>query len=123
MLMGPLFGSTRPPIPGGSVHLDDVARLHVLALDPKVEDGQDFLAASQPLESFEWSDAARIIKKHFPKAAADGIFQLDHVEKVVTLQTKVDSTKAEKLFGFKFKNFEEQVQSVVGHYLELKGNN
>ncbi|KAL6818286.1 hypothetical protein GGI42DRAFT_309721 [Trichoderma sp. SZMC 28013] len=123
MLMGPLFGSIRPPIPGGSVHLDDVARLHVLALDSKVEDGQDFLAASQPLESFEWNDAARIIKKHFPKAAADGIFQLDHVEKVVTLPTKVDSTKAEKLFGFKFKNFEEQVQSVVSHYLELVGKN
>ncbi|KAK4085030.1 uncharacterized protein Triagg1_20 [Trichoderma aggressivum f. europaeum] len=123
LLMGPLFGSTRPPIPGGSVHLDDVARLHVLALDPKVESGQDFLAASQPLEPFQWSDAASIIKKHFPKAAADGIFQLDNVEKVVTRQAKVDSTKAEKLFGFKFKNYEEQVQSVVSHYLELAGKN
>lgn len=123
MLMGPLFGLERPPIPGGSVHVDDVARLHVLALDPKVEGNEDFLGASHPLETFEWNQSVDIIKKHFPQAAADGVFKLDIAKKLETRQSQVDSTKAEKLFGFKFKTFEEQVQSVVGHYLELKGQN
>ncbi|KAL7942604.1 hypothetical protein V8C42DRAFT_148773 [Trichoderma barbatum] len=123
MLMGPLLGTERPPIPGGPVHLDDVARLHVLVLDPKVEGNQDFLAASHPLEPLEWSDSAKIIREKFPQAAADGVFKLETVEKVVTLQTQVDSTKAEKFFGFKFKRFEEQVESVVSHYLELSGKN
>ncbi len=29
----------------------------------------------------------------------------------------IDSTKAEKIFGFKFKSFEEQVVSVASQYL------
>ncbi|KAL6886246.1 hypothetical protein HDV57DRAFT_382557 [Trichoderma longibrachiatum] len=123
ILMGPLLGTLRPPIPGAPVHLDDVARLHVLTLDPKVKGNQDFLAGSHSLEPFDWRDSINIIKKHFPQAVADGIFKFDVVEQLVTLKTQVDSTKAEKLFGFKFKRFEEQVVSVVGHYLELLGKN
>ncbi|TFB00470.1 hypothetical protein CCMA1212_007711 [Trichoderma ghanense] len=123
ILMGPLLGTPRPPIPSAPVHLDDVARLHVLALDPKVEGNQDFLAGSHSLEPFDWRDSIDIIKKHFPQAVADGVFKFEAVEQLVTLKAQVDSTKAEKLFGFKFKRFEEQVVSVVGHYLELLGKN
>ncbi|KAH0491006.1 hypothetical protein TgHK011_002452 [Trichoderma gracile] len=123
ILMAPLLGTPRPPIPGSPVHLDDVARLHVLSLDPKVAGNQDFLAGSHSLEPFEWSDSINIIKKHFPQAVADGVFKFEAVEQLVTLKTQVDSTKAEKMFGFKFKRFEEQVVSVVGHYLELLRKN
>lgn len=124
MLMGPLLGTPRPtPIPGAPVHVDDVARLHVLSLDPKVEGNQDFLAGSHHLEHFDWRKSADIIKKHFPQAAAEGLFSFETVEKLVTLKTQVDGTKAEKVFGFKAKGFEEQVVSVVGHYLELLGKN
>ncbi|KAL6904085.1 hypothetical protein GGI43DRAFT_310182 [Trichoderma evansii] len=124
MLMGPLLGTPRPtPIAGAPVHVDDVARLHVLSLDPKVEGNQDFLAGSHHLEQFDWRKSADIIKKHFPQAAAEGLFNFETVEKLVTLKTQVDGTKAEKVFGFKAKGFEEQVVSVVGHYLELLGKN
>ncbi|KAK1249473.1 hypothetical protein MKX07_002989 [Trichoderma sp. CBMAI-0711] len=123
ILMAPLLGTPRAPIPGAPVHLDDVARLHVLSLDPKVEGNQDFLAGSHSLEPFEWSDSVNIIKKHFPQAVADGVFKFEAAEQLVTFKTQVDSTKAEKMFGFKFKRFEEQVVSVVGHYLELLGKN
>ncbi|EGR51087.1 uncharacterized protein TRIREDRAFT_56700, partial [Trichoderma reesei QM6a] len=123
ILMAPLLGTPRPPIPGAPVHLDDVARLHVLSLDPKVDGNQDFLAGSHSLEPFEWSDSVNIIKKHFPQAVADGVFKFEAAEQLVTFKTQVDSTKAEKMFGFKFKRFEEQVVSVVGHYLELLGKN
>jgi hypothetical protein len=30
-----------------------------------------------------------------------------------------DASKTEKVFGFEFKDFESQVESVVGHYVEL----
>ncbi|KAK1241192.1 hypothetical protein MKX08_001166 [Trichoderma sp. CBMAI-0020] len=124
MLMGPLLGTPRPtPIAGAPVHVDDVARLHVLSLDPKVEGNQDFLVGSHHLEQFDWRKSANIIKKHFPQAAAEGIFSFETVEKLETLKTQVDGTKAEKVFGFKAKRFEEQVVSVVGHYLELLGKN
>lgn len=124
MLMGPLLGTPRPtPIAGAPVHLDDVARLHILSLDPKVEGNQEFLAGSHSLEPFDWSASIDIVKKHFPQAVADGVFKFEAVEKLVTYKTQVDSTKAEKLFGFKAKRFEEQVVSVVSHYLELLGKN
>lgn len=124
MLMGPLLGTPRPtPIVGPPVHVDDVAKLHVLSLDPKVEGNQDFLAGSHHLEAFDWSKAADIIKKHFPQAAAEGLFSFETVEKLATLKTQVDGTKAEKVFGFKAKDFEEVVVSVVGHYVELLGKN
>ncbi|RFU78478.1 nadp-binding domain-containing [Trichoderma arundinaceum] len=124
MLMRPLLGEPRAaPIAGAPVHLDDVARLHVLSLDPKVEGNQEFLAGSHSLEPFDWRDSIEIVKKHFPQAVADGVFKFEAAEKTVTLQSKVDSTKAEKFFGFKAKRFEEMVVSVVSHYLELLGKN
>ncbi|KAL7924476.1 hypothetical protein ACQKWADRAFT_286806 [Trichoderma austrokoningii] len=124
ILMGPLLGTPRPtPLAGAPVHLDDVAKLHVLSLDPKIEGNQDFLAGSHHLEQFDWRKSIDIIKKHFPQAAADGVFNFETVEKLVTLKTQVDGTKAERVFGFKAKGFEEDVVSVVGHYLELLGKN
>ncbi|KAH6608428.1 hypothetical protein Trco_001774 [Trichoderma cornu-damae] len=122
LLMGPLLGTPRAaPIPSSPVHLDDVARLHVLSLDAKVEGNQDFLIGSHSLEPLDWRESIDIVKKHFPQAVADGLFKFEAVEQLVTLKSQVDSTKAEKLFGFKAKTFEEQVVSVVGHYLELLG--
>jgi hypothetical protein len=34
---------------------------------------------------------------------------------------RVDARKTEEVMGFKFLSYEEQVKSVVAHYIELKG--
>lgn len=39
----------------------------------------------------------------------------------MTKRTKVDSSRTEKVFGFKFASYEEQVKSVTQQYLELLG--
>ena len=38
---------------------------------------------------------------------------------VQTKLLKVDAGKAERIFGFRYRSFEEQVVDVVGQYLEL----
>jgi nucleoside-diphosphate-sugar epimerase len=120
LLAGPLLGHARDqPLIGCVVHVDDVAKLHTLALDPSVKGNQDFLAATPG--AIDWADSFEIVKRRFPEAYADGVFKFDSIARPVSVPTKIDSSKAETTFGFKFKSFEEQTVSVVEHYLELIG--
>ncbi|KAL7925641.1 hypothetical protein ACQKWADRAFT_318743 [Trichoderma austrokoningii] len=122
MLLGPLVGHPKLRQTGcNPVHVDDVALMHVLSLDPAIPGNEDYLSNSHSLENMEWAQSFDIIKKHFPRECAEGIFKVDTTERPKTLKVRVDSTKAEKTFGITFKSFEEQVVSAAGHYLELIG--
>lgn len=102
---------------GNTVHVDDAARVHVLALNPAVKGNQSFLTVSEGLKGTVWEDSLAIVKKHFPKAVADGTLPNDGTAPTVKVVT--DASKTEKTFGFVHKGYKEQVTSVVGHYLEL----
>jgi len=106
-------------IPSTSVHVDDVARLHVEALDPKIEGNQNFLAVSEGERGTRWEDAIEIVNRNFPEAVKKGILPNNGVAS--TKRTRVDSSRTEKVFGFKFQSYEEQVKSVVKQYLALVG--
>ena len=103
------------PMIGATVHVNDVGLLHVQALNEKVETGEtgvrNFVASGG---SVKWSDVSGIIEKDFAKDSFKLGGKLD--TRVVTF----DTTETEKTFGTKWVNFEGQVKSVVGHYLELK---
>lgn len=122
LLMGPVLGYARDyPLNGTSVHVDDVAKMHVLALDGKIEGGQDVLAAGPDFGMINWAEAFEIIKRRYPKEYADGVFGFDGIAPPATTVSRVDSAKAGKAFGIEFKSYEEQVISVVDHFLELSG--
>lgn len=106
-------------MPGFTVHLDDVAALHVRALEPKIKGNQSFLAASPGAGWSEWSESFDIIQKRYPKQCADGVFKFDANSPPATVPVLVSSLKAAEAFDLKFKTFEEQVVSVVDYYLEL----
>ena len=93
-------------------HVDDVARAHVLALDSMVQGNQNFGVC---LDS-DWSLALKIVKENFPQAVKDGIFPLNGHQPNVKL--RFDSGKTEEVLGLKLSDFESQVVSVAGHYLE-----
>ncbi|KAM0462113.1 hypothetical protein ACHAO4_001307 [Trichoderma viride] len=121
-LLGPLVGHPQPrPTACCPVHVDDVALMHVRALDPAIPGNEDYLSNSHSLENMEWAQTFDIIKKNYPKECAEGIFKVDTTERPTTLKVRVDSTKAEKAFGITFKSFEEQVVSAAEQYLELIG--
>ncbi|KAG6056194.1 hypothetical protein E4U32_005847 [Claviceps aff. humidiphila group G2b] len=120
-LMGPLLGIKNHItfMGGNSIHLDDVAELHVRGLDENLATGNEtFIAAAGPMT---WSDCFDIVQRRFPKECAEGVFPFDGILRPSTSAVNVDNSKAKRLLGREFKTYEEQVVSVVEHYLELRG--
>lgn len=115
-----ILGVKNPaPMPGTTVHLHDVAFIHIAALDPKIKGGQGFIANSGGLKGTKWDDAFDIVKKHFPKEVENGIFPLGGEQLSKPMQ--IDASNTEETFGFKFKNFEEQVVSIGSQYAKILG--
>ena len=106
------------PNPGSSVHVNDVAFMHVKALDPKVPAGS-YVGNSDGYAGTVWQNATRIVAENFPQAVAKGVLSNDGLQP--TRRLRVDARKTEEIMGFKFLSYEEQVKSVVAHYIELKG--
>ncbi|KAL8792555.1 MAG: hypothetical protein Q9195_004854 [Heterodermia aff. obscurata] len=114
--MTPVLGNAYGPTPSASVLVDDIAKIHVLALDPKIPGGQFFLGVGEESNT-KWENSVAIVKKNFPDAVASGTFPL--TGKNPTKRLIFDNKYTEKTLGIKFAGFEEQVKSVAGHYLEL----
>jgi hypothetical protein len=102
-----------------SVYVNDVAFLHVKVLDPEIPDRTN-IATSEGLPGTTWQDATRVVAASFLEAVKKGDFPNDGVQP--TLRIHIDASFTEQVFGFKFASYEEQVKSVVGHYLELAGS-
>ncbi|KAL9599689.1 MAG: hypothetical protein Q9219_003677 [cf. Caloplaca sp. 3 TL-2023] len=117
MPLASILGSGAPmPLPGVTVHIDDVAMVHVAALDPNVEGNQDFVLTAGGIDGIQWDDAKEIARRRFPAAVGKGLLPLKGSTE--TKGIKLDGSKAEKVFGFKYKTFEEQIVSSVTHYLD-----
>ena len=101
------------PYNGHMALVDDVAKVHVLALDPKVEGNRGFLTSVDAT----WQDAHAVLKERYPKAVADGKISLEG--KQDTIDIHMPSTETEETFGFTFQPFEKIVTEVVDQYLEL----
>lgn len=121
LLLGSILGNGSRAWEGASVHLDDVALMHVRSLNPDIAGNQDFLATSQPPDGVEWAQVFDIVERAYPNECADGIFEIHTKSRPETRRLHISSAKAERAFDMKFKTFEEQVVSVVDHYLELLG--
>lgn len=96
----------------GAAHVDDVAKVHLLALKDDVKG--DF-GVTAPVV---YDDAFEIVKKHFPKAVEDGVFTQGHQPSQVI---NWNAAKTEDVFQFKFKTYEDMVVDVAGQYLEFSG--
>ncbi|EEU34487.1 uncharacterized protein NECHADRAFT_102239 [Fusarium vanettenii 77-13-4] len=116
--MGVLLTTTSDmPALGVSVHVDDVAKAHLDALNPALIGHRNYLCSSGGLEGTTWEQAKEIVRKHFSKEVADGTLPL--AGRLPSRPIRLDSSETEKAFGWKFASFEAQVKSLVGHYLEL----
>ncbi|KUJ15921.1 NAD(P)-binding protein [Mollisia scopiformis] len=101
---------------GSSVGLSDVAKLHVGGLKSSVPPGR-YIAASEGEKGMEWTDAFAIVKKHFPEES-EKVFKTQG-EAAQSVKIKLDASKTEKAYGFKFQSYEDQVKEVVSAYLAL----
>lgn len=64
-----------------------------------------------------WDNALEIAGKQFPEAVEKGILPLGGSTPAQKL--KIDGSRAEKVFGFRYQDFEAQVVSLVGHYVDV----
>jgi hypothetical protein len=55
-------------VPSVSVHVDDVAQLHPIALDPKIKGGESFIASSGTANGAPWNGSIEIVNRNFPQA-------------------------------------------------------
>jgi len=121
VILNVILGVKNPnPSPGVTVHNEDVARLHVEALNPKIPAGSYVAHSNNPagtLNGTRWEDTNAIVAKLFPEALKKGLIRNDGEQKSVL--NHVDAKKTEDTFGWKLQSFEKQVESVVGHYVEL----
>jgi nucleoside-diphosphate-sugar epimerase len=107
------------PTPSTSVHLDDVVTAHIKALEPTVPANTNLVVNSEGVKGTTWGDAIEIVNRKFPRAVAAGVLPNDGF--APTKHTGIDASETGKMLGIEFKSYEEQVVSVVTHYLELSG--
>ncbi|KAL9620984.1 MAG: hypothetical protein Q9160_004502 [Pyrenula sp. 1 TL-2023] len=111
-----------PPTPRSStvVHVNDVARAHVLALSPHltIPSGSSFILAANQGVSIDWDFARDIVWETFPEAVQNGLLRLERNQP--SMRTGMyDVSETERVLGLDFRSFEEAVRSVIGQYVEL----
>jgi len=115
--LGHVLGKNQGPSSSTSVHVNDIAKMHVLALNPKIPGGNVFLGVSENSDT-HWEDSFEIVRKHFPEAVKNGTFPLSGSNP--TKKLRFDTSFTKKTLGIEFLSYEEQVRSVAEHYLELQ---
>ncbi|KAI1382880.1 putative cinnamoyl-CoA reductase [Hypoxylon trugodes] len=113
MLLGIITGKTSPaPFPAGVGDVADVAKVHLLAL------GDGVVGSFGVTKRNTFDEAWEIVKRHFPKAIADGIFTQGSQP---TIPVDWNAHQTEVRFGFDFKTYEDAVVEVANQYLQLSG--
>ena len=118
-ILNMLLGNPSFPVLASCVHVDDVAKLHLLALNPRIPGGRYLATAEDPTGGV--TDAFAIVKKYFPEAAQK-VFVAKPRADFVSMPMKVHTSKTVEAFEFEFQGYEEQVKSLVGNYLSLLSN-
>jgi len=67
------LGKNPGPTRSTSVHVNDIAKMHVLALNPEIPGGNVFLGVSESSNT-QWEDSFKVVRRHFPEAVKNGTF-------------------------------------------------
>ncbi|KAH6714078.1 hypothetical protein BKA61DRAFT_735620 [Leptodontidium sp. MPI-SDFR-AT-0119] len=117
-ILGPLLDrKAEMPLLGQSVHVDDVAKAHIYALNPSFPGNKRLMVSSGGIQGTTWDDAKEIAQRLYSQQVSGGLFPLKGT--TPTRPLRLDSSETEQLFGWNLVGYEEQVKSVVDHYLEL----
>ena len=114
LILGIVLGKKFASFAGATVHNEDVGRVHVQALNPEIPGNTNYIL-SRPMR---WDDTKEIVRREFPEAVQRRA--LPNCGSAKTHELAIDASLTEKTFGFTHLGYEEQVKSVVGHYLELR---
>jgi nucleoside-diphosphate-sugar epimerase len=135
LLTGNSDPSTPPEI-GVSVHVDDVAELHVLALDQSkvkkagavdnffISRGKQYAIAmiigkTLTETDITWDDITKIAAQKFPEAVKSGQLPANGTKK--SKSGISNASKTEKVLGRELKSLEDMVTDLTSQYLEVLG--
>ena len=106
--------------PAGPIHVDDVAKAHILCLNPKTGGNRNFGMMSGKDGGHRgnaWDEALAVVKRRFPEAVKDG--RLPNNGRRDSTFPMYDTSETERALGMKFQSYEDMVVDVAQHYLEL----
>ncbi|KAF3022481.1 hypothetical protein E8E14_010529 [Neopestalotiopsis sp. 37M] len=113
LLLGVITGQSATwPLGSGVADVSDVAKVHVMALK------ENFKKYVGVTVTHQFNDAWNVVKKHFPKAVADGVFTRGDQP---TVATSWDTYQNEIDIGSNYKTYEDIVVDFASQYLELSG--
>jgi nucleoside-diphosphate-sugar epimerase len=107
------------PAPSATVHVQDVARVHVGALKATIPGNTSYVVTSNDSPDTHngnnFNDVSRIVAKYFPEAISKGVLPNNGRQSFKVV--RFDASLTEKLFGFTHLSWEEQVKDVIDQYL------
>jgi nucleoside-diphosphate-sugar epimerase len=108
------------PYVGVPVHVADVARAHVDAIDKlRVPGNTEYILSSDTPDGVEWDrDVRNICEKYFPDQVKSGVLPLQG--SLAAIKWRLDGATTENVFGWRFTSFEETMRQLVAQYLHLK---
>lgn len=115
MLWGTLH-SPKPPIPMSAVDVRDVASAHLKALNIKAgnaEEIEEFILNAGEKEGWKWDSVADFVKKKYEIVDVQ-------LEGPFDKSPSVDTQRAEKVLGMKWKSMEDTVSSFLDQQVELR---
>ncbi|KAK1244451.1 hypothetical protein MKX07_003250 [Trichoderma sp. CBMAI-0711] len=117
-----LDGSTNSPFPfvGVPVHVADVARAHVDAVDStRIPGNSEYILSSDTPEGIVWDrDTAAVARKYFPEEVESKELPLQGT--LPCIKFRLDGASTEKVFGWKFTGFEQTMRELLQQYLRLR---
>jgi hypothetical protein len=100
VILRPVLGiDNQAPLPGFSAHNEDIARLHVEALHPRIPAGS-YQATTNGTCGIRWEKTNEIVAREFPDAVKSG--SLPSSGSSMTVLVHLDASETEMTFGWKF---------------------
>lgn len=108
------------PYVGVPVHVADVAKAHVDAVDRDVIPGNsEFILSSDTPDGVVWDESvATTCKKFFAKEVEDHVLPFEG--SLPSIRWRLDGASTEAIFGWKFRSFEDTMHEMITQYLQLK---
>ncbi|RAH67249.1 NAD(P)-binding protein [Aspergillus aculeatinus CBS 121060] len=107
---------------GVPVHVSDVARAHIDAVDRRrIPGNREFILVSDAdaVEGVDWEEGAReVVRKYYGKELEGGLFPMEG--RLGAIRWRVDTRETEKVFGWRFVGFQETIKALVAQWVELK---
>ncbi|PYI27967.1 NAD(P)-binding protein [Aspergillus indologenus CBS 114.80] len=110
------------PYVGVPVHVGDVARAHIDAVDrQRIPGNSEFILVSDADadEGVNWEEGARgAVRTYYGKELEEGLFPMEG--SLEAIRWRVDTRETERVFGWRFVGFQETIKALVAQWVGLK---